>query len=241
MLTEQITKKPSQNCVICLKVGSLYSANYVNNLYYAIRKFTNDDFICFTDDASGIDDGIICYDMFTREHPNWRHLWCKIIMYGRDEIKKYNKKIFFDLDLVIQGDINPILNHECDWALIKSVWKGIKFRIDNPKEPIFNSSVMVWKDNTWIYDLWEKSWERIVESYIGNDKWYWNENIKPTYLPNLFYSYREGSKPEHYWENNWQPYMKYQPGFSVCLFHQKPDIHELDPEEHLVKIWNGTL
>jgi hypothetical protein len=45
----------------------------------------------------------------------------------------------------------------------------------------------------------------------------------------------------HYWDNNWIPYMKYQPEFSVCLFHQKPDIHELDPEEHIVKIWNGTI
>lgn len=229
------------NCIICLKIGSLYSADYVNNLYHAIRKFTNDDFICFTDDSSGIESGVICYDMFPKQCDNWKHLWCKIMMYGRDEIKKYRKKIFFDLDLVIQGDINPILNHECDWALIKSVWKGVKFRIDNPREPIFNSSVMVWLDNTWIYEKWNRSWKEVVKNYNGNDKWYWNENIIPTYLPKVFYSYREGSKPMHYWNNNWIPYMKYQPEFSVCLFHQKPDIHELDPEEHIVKIWNGTI
>ena len=171
----------------------------------------------------------------------WKHLWCKIMIYGRKEIKKYSKKIFFDLDLVIQGDINSILKHECEWSLIKSVWKGIKFRIKNPKEPIYNSSVMVWKDNTWVYDLWEKSWQDIVQTYSGNDKWYWNENLNPTYLPEIFYSYREGSNPKHYQDNKWKPYLKFQPEFSVCLFHQKPDIHELDPEEHIVKIWNGTI
>lgn len=227
--------------MICLKIGDLYSSEYVNNLYHAVRKYTEDDFICFTDDSSGINPGVICYEMFPRQCENWRHLWCKIMMYGRDEIKAYAKKVFFDLDLVIQGDIFPILNHDADWALIKSVWKGFKFMRKNPKEPIFNSSVMVWKDNSWIYDKWECDWKNIVKKYKGNDKWYWNENIVPTYLPNIFYSYREGSKPSHYQENDWQPYFKYQPDYSVCLFHQKPDIHELDHEHILYKIWNDTV
>ena len=89
------------NCIICLKIGSLYSADYVNNLYHAIRKFTNDDFICFTDDSSGIESGVICYDMFPKQCDNWKHLWCKIMMYGRDEIKKYRKKI-----------IQPVIWHQ---------------------------------------------------------------------------------------------------------------------------------
>ncbi len=40
----------SKSCVTCLKIGDLYSHEYVNNLYKAVRKYTNIDFICFTDD-----------------------------------------------------------------------------------------------------------------------------------------------------------------------------------------------
>ena len=238
---EQTGKKHSQNCVICLKIGDLYSYEYVNNLYKAIRKQTDEDVVCFTDDSTGIHPDIHTYDMQPRDCVGWKHLWCKIMMYGRKELVKYKKKIYFDLDLVIHGDIKPILEHDCDWALIRSKWKGIKFRIQYPHKAKFNSSVMVWKDNTWIYEKWEKDWRKIINKYDGNDDWYAKEYIIPTYLPNIFYSYREGSNPSHYWEGDRKPHCQYQPDYSVCLFHQKPDVHELDKDNKLYQIWNETI
>ena len=104
---ELTTQKHSQICVICLKIGRLYSAEYVNNLYRAVRKYTENDFICFTDDSSGINPGVICYEMSPRQSENWWPTWSKIEIFGREEIKKYSKKVYFDLDLIIQGDINP--------------------------------------------------------------------------------------------------------------------------------------
>ena len=238
---EQTIRRPSLNCVICLKIGTLYSPEYVNNLYRAVRRQSDDDFICFTDDARDIDPGVICLHMEPRQCQGWKHLWCKIIMYGREELKKYRKKIYFDLDLVIQGDITPILEHDDDWSLIECDWKGVFFRVNNPGESTFNSSVIVWKDNVWIYDMWESDWENIVSNYRGNDYWYHVSGLRPSRLPKVFYSYREGSKPSHYWANNMKPYLKYQPEYSVCLFHQKPDIHELDKSNRLYQIWNETV
>ena len=60
-------------------------------------------------------------------------------------------------------------------------------------------------------------------------------------LPDVFYSYREGSKPEHYWENNMIPYLKFQPEYAICSFHQDPEVHELDPDHVLYKIWNEAV
>lgn len=240
MLTRQISEKYTQNCLICLKIGDKYSAEYVNNLYYAVRKQSSDDFICFTDDARGIDPGVICLHMEPRQCEGWKHLWCKIMMYGREELIRYNKKVFFDLDIIIHGDITPILEHDCKWAMIRCKWKGIVFRMNNPKIPYMNSSCMVWKDNRWIYDKFQSDWENICKTYPGNDVWYHNCNIKPTPLPDVFYSYREGSRPSHYWENNYQPHFEYQPDYAVCLFHQKPEIHDLDKENILYRIWNGN-
>ena len=240
MLMRQTSEKYSQNCLICLKIGTLYSAEYVNNLYRAVRKQSIDDFICFTDDTRGIDPGVICFHMEPRQCEGWKHLWCKIMMYGREELKKYHKKIYFDLDLVVQGDITPILEHDADWSIIECPWKGLIFRLNNPGESIFNSSVIVWKDNTWIFDMWESDWKNIVRKFRGNDYWYHVMDLRPSRLPKVFYSYREGSKPSHYWANNMKPYLQYQSEYSVCLFHQKPDIHELDKENPLYKIWNGN-
>jgi len=227
--------------VICLKIGDKYSSDYVNNLYHAVRKQCDWNFICFTDDPVGIDLGVICYHMDARESEEWWPTWSKIEIFGREEIKRYSKKVYFDLDLVIQGDIKCILEHDADWAAIRSVWKGIKFRAKNPLQPQFNTSVMVWKDISWIYDRWESDWRNIVKNILYTDVWYYRNNIIPTFLPKVFYSYREGFKPSHYWENNYQPHFQYYPDYSVCLFHQKPDIHELDHDNILYKIWNDSL
>jgi len=241
MLTEPITNLYSQNCVICLKVGIKYSSEYVNNLYQAVRKQCDWDFLCFTDDPSGIDLGVICHSIGPRDAEGWWAAWNKVEIMGREEIKHYKKKVFFDLDLVIQGDITPILEHDANWAAVRATWKGLSFRVNNPDESVVNSSVMVWKDISWVYEKWEENWKDIVKSYRGNDKWYHMNRINPTFLPNIFYSYREGSKPSHYWENNLEPYCKYQPEYSICLFHQKPDIHELDKDNQLYKIWDATV
>lgn len=51
------------NCVTCVKIGTKYSPIYVNKLYNAIRKQCDLDFICFTDDPSGIDPNVTVNDM----------------------------------------------------------------------------------------------------------------------------------------------------------------------------------
>jgi len=238
---EPITNPYSQNCVICLKIGDAYSADYVNNLYRAVRKQCDWNFICFTDDPVGIDLGVICHGVEPRECTGWWPTWHKVEIFGRKEIKQYEKKVFFDLDIVIQGDITPILESDDDWSFIRCDWKGVKFRMKSPEQSFYTSCCMVWKDLTWVYDLWESDWENIVKSNVGTDMWYHRQRLPHTTLPKVFYSYREGFKPSHYWENNCQPHFQYYPDYSVCLFHQKPDIHELDKDNPLYKIWNATV
>ena len=237
---EQTGRKHSQNCVICLKIGKLYSHEYVNNLYKAIRKQTDHDVLCFTDDPTGIHPDIYTYDMQPRVSEGWWPTWSKIEIFGRDELLKYERKFYFDLDLIIQGDLSPIFESKEDWAAIRATWKGIKFRM-NPNESVINTSVMTWLDIRWIYEKWQSDWRNIVKTFRGTDHWYHLNGLTPTTHPKIFYSYREGSKPSHYWDNNKKPYLQYQPEYSVCLFHQKPEIHELDKDSKLYQIWNETI
>ena len=238
MSTKQTTKKFSQNCVICLKIGKLYSHEYVNNLYKAIREQTDDDVLCFTDDPTGIHPDIYTYNMQPRVSEGWWPTWNKVEIFGRDELLRYERKFYFDLDLVIQGDLSPIFESKEDWAVIRATWKGIKFRVANPHEPMYNTSIMTWLDNRWIYERWESDWRTIVKNIVGTDKWYHRSGIKPTFFPKIFYSYREGCLPRHYWENNEQPCFEYRPEFSVCLFHQEPPITDLSKDHPLYKHWS---
>ena len=80
----------SKNCVTCLKIGDFYSHEYVNNLYKAVRKYTNIDFICFTDNSEGIVDDVITYDIESHwDVKGWWPAWSKLEMYGRDELRQY--------------------------------------------------------------------------------------------------------------------------------------------------------
>ena len=127
------------NCVTCVKIGKKYPSIYVNKLYNAIRKQCDLDFICFTDDPSGINPDVIVYDMqpWVKDPSKWREprrmkigiqswwpAWNKLELFAREELDKYDKKIFFDLDVVIQGDITPILDFETNLAVTHSTWKS---------------------------------------------------------------------------------------------------------------------
>ena len=260
------------NCVTCLKIGKKYPSIYVNKLYNAIRKQCDLDFICFTDDPSGIDPDVIVYDMqpWVKDPSKWQDpdkmkvgiqswwpAWNKLELFAREELDKYDKKIFFDLDVIIQGDITPILDFETNFALTPCKWKSPEWVKRNHTDRVpafsFNSDCVVWKDIKYIYEQYTRSiidyygdempgWKKHVRMYKGIDP-YLNQNhfSDLEFLPDVFYSYREGSKPEHYWENNMIPYLKFQPEYAICSFHQDPAVHELDPDHVLYKIWNEAV
>ena len=86
----------SKSCITCLKIGDFYSHEYVNNLYKAVRKYTDIDFICFTDNPEGIVDDVITYSIESHwDVKGWWPAWSKLEMYGRDELEKYDKKNIF--------------------------------------------------------------------------------------------------------------------------------------------------
>jgi len=248
------------DCITCVKIGQKYPSIYVNRLYDAVKKYTDINFICFTDDSSGIDPEVIVYDMqpLVKDPSKWRDpkrasigiqswwpAWNKLELFGREELDKYDKKIFFDLDIVIQGDITSILDFETNFAIISCTWKSPEWvkRKYTEERPVFafNTSCMVWRDTKFIYEQYIQSWQKHVRKYRGIDP-YLNENhfSDLEYLPEVFYSYREGSKPEHFWDGNEMPHFEFMPEYSVCLFHQEPEVHELNPNNILYRIWNGN-
>ena len=147
-------------CFTCLKIGDKYSADYVNKLQNMVRQQSDAPFFCFTDDPTGVEMPCVYMDVSEyKDWDNWWAAWCKILMFNAPQIEGFDRKIFFDLDTIIHGDITQLLLHERrsprnSFSLVRSYWRGATYQLANPHKSMFNSSVMVWKDNSHIYKKW---------------------------------------------------------------------------------------
>ena len=224
-------------CITCLKIGDKFNAEYVNKLYTMVRHQTEAPFFCFTDNPEGIDPNVNVVSIDVSDYlqwENWWAAWYKILLFVAPEIEKFDRKIFFDLDVIIHGDIKPILEHSDGFSLIYSKWKGVMHKIKYPDKSMFNSSVMVWSDNKIVYEHWSKDPKGFVAKYHGTDDFYHNEEIVRTPVPSICYSYRDGCK------TNQLNSLVMRDDHALAILHQQPKNHELNVSEHpIIEYWNG--
>ena len=231
------------NCILCLKIGNKYSSDYVNNLHKMVKRYIDLPFICFTDDRKNISQDIQCYDIEPIQTDKYWPAWSKLELLNRKELDVFEKKIFFDLDIIIHDDISALLECEDNFSLIYSKWKKGIFSMC-----YINSSIMIWKDAKYIYDYWQENRDFYISKYSGIDKFITFERLTYTHVPDIVYSYRFGDKPTDFFEldeKNRPDKMKYEDGvfqmrkeYSVALFHGRYDIVSFDREKHeILKYW----
>ena len=118
---------------LCIKWGNKYSPDYVNNLYRMIKKnytkpFT---FTCYTDDPEGLlcdsaeipDDGLLHPKYwFGKEDYCWDR--AKFLVFNSHEWLGYRGKwCYFDLDVIIQNNIDDIDILAEKPRIIDSIWQ----------------------------------------------------------------------------------------------------------------------
>lgn len=198
--------------VCCVKVGTKYGPEYVNILFDMVRRnlpagFAG-RFICFTDDATGIDPAIQIKDVPSDLH-GW---WAKLFLFSEGAFPKGERVLYFDLDTVITGPLDAIARYDGVFAILKDAYR--------PKG--LQSAVMAWKAGT-LTEIWE-GWnlagrhqpaggdQEFIESFSGLrmrlDLW---QDI----FPNMFRSYKVECR-------NGIP-----KGTSVVFFHGNPRPHEV--------------
>jgi len=169
--------------VICVKFGNKYGPEFVNKLYDDLNKYTKSEFkfYCYTDDASGIQDGVNVIMPLGR--PTLKGVWNKLRLFD-SQMNLSGKTYFFDLDIRIQKD--PLVDLD-DWSrltLVESHWKVGKLynRLSNYDVKI-NSSVMAWDAsdgkmmeywshfNTGLRDYY-------LRKYVGIDRFIVHENFE---------------------------------------------------------------
>lgn len=111
--------------VVCAKWGKLYGADYVNRLYRGVLRNTQRDvnFVCVTDDSTGIDSAITCLDLKafsfsdTLEKaqsvaPKRNGAYTKLAVFKDGFLPFSGPALALDLDVIITGS----LDHLADFA-----------------------------------------------------------------------------------------------------------------------------
>ena len=179
--------------VLCMKWGARYPAGYVNWLWSMIARNTQrpTQLICFTDDASGLDDAIIVRPLPAINIPEdisytpWRKLsvWQDGLVTGVGDL------LFIDLDMVITGSVDVFFDYKPGEYCVIHNWT-------QPRLKVGNTSVFRFPAGRYrkIFDEFNADPEavrrefRIEQQYISNripEQNFWPENYVVSFKHSL--------------------------------------------------------
>lgn len=151
--------------ILTMKWGTLYGPEYVNNLAEGVRRHLSRPhrFICFTDDATGLDAGIEALSLpdlgLPPGHKDSR--WRKLALFRLDLAGLQGTALFLDLDLVVMDGLDPFFDLPGDFFIIRDddLFRAKPLRKVNPARDAFlhsvgNSSVFRYRvgDHAYILD-----------------------------------------------------------------------------------------
>ena len=132
--------------IVTIKWGQRYPAAYVNALRRASRQygFGDEEFICFTDDAAGLDSDINARPLPEIDLPEryrWT-FWRKLALFD-PKLNLDGACLYLDLDVVITGDLRPLISNWNGNPRFIRNWVGAK-TIKRGNYERINSSVMLY-------------------------------------------------------------------------------------------------
>ncbi|MEM7624589.1 MAG: hypothetical protein AAF333_03055 [Planctomycetota bacterium] len=138
------TQTPERVNVICLKWGDRYSADYVNRLYRGVARHLQRPhrFVCFTEDAQGLDEGIdtVPLDQITVDETLRNDIFLKVAVINSVS-GLVGPALFLDLDVVILGSLDEFFDYEPDKFCIIHNWLPKHKTLFRDLPDIGNSSV----------------------------------------------------------------------------------------------------
>ena len=181
--------------VICVKWGDKFTHEFVNRLFTMVKRnltvpFT---FYCYTDNPSNIREEVQIINI-EEEFDVW---WNKLAMFKTGFVPP-GPCLFFDMDVVIQKNIDFILDYldPEKLTMIKSYWKyfdpeeygpNCKKR-KNRYNTLKNSSVLLWNSD-FLNHIWEHFYEDpdwYQLKYQGIDRFLEHEQFDVNYFPKGF-------------------------------------------------------
>jgi hypothetical protein len=116
--------------IVCMKWGTKYGPEYVNRLYAMVKRHVAGEFnfICLTDDASGIVPQVSCMPIPTMKLPEGipERGWNKLASLSSDFGGLEGNALFLDIDVVIVDSIEPFFEYPGEFLIIhdyKRPWR----------------------------------------------------------------------------------------------------------------------
>jgi hypothetical protein len=198
--------------VVCVRQGTKYGPEYVRKLYAMVARQiklgTEGRFVCFTDQPEDLGPHIL-----TKPLPEglegW---WCKLWLFRAALFPEGDRILYFDLDTVIVGDLDPIAAYDGEFAILRDF-----YRPDG-----LQSAVMAWRSGFGAH-IWQR-WVKAYRPKLAGGDQEWIERMmrehKPDILqdiyPGLFCSFKIHCHP-------------FPPeGTSVVVFHGEPRPHNCE-------------
>ncbi len=221
--------------VICLKHGTKYGPEYVNNLFSMMERHLTvpHNFICFTDNPTDFNERISVRMLPNNPIQGW---WWKPYIFKQGHFHHEDVNLFFDLDMVIVRNIN----HFIDYKPGKFIGLEDVGRVWGIRPPKLGSAVLRWQGNQYEH-LWKNIEQdpSICKKFHGDQDYIWSicrEQIE--FFPSDWIrSYKwEIRKQEdlvrqssgYVFKNIDNPYVP--PETAVQAFHGTPNPHEVqDP------------
>lgn len=167
---------------LCLKYGTLYGAEYVNRLFYALKRNSAGSAIlwCMTDDPKGIDQGVKILplpvepfadrmDAALLKAPKQGRMK-KLSLFKPGLLPNHSGPILvLDLDIAICGDIAPFFTHAPGKVSMRSEWRG------SGKAPSVGHGSIERFDpelHPYLYDFMAESPEEAVAFGYGSEQSY---------------------------------------------------------------------
>ena len=125
--------------VLCLKWGTLYSAEYVNRLYRGVKAHLSAPFrfVCATDDPSGLDVGVESVPLppqppgmaFNDQYTGWPNIYLKLCVFEKGFAALEGPTLFLDIDQVVTGDLDCFFAYRPGSFCIIHNWVELRKRL----------------------------------------------------------------------------------------------------------------
>ena len=219
--------------IVCLKWGKRYPASFTNILYASVKRHLHRPFrfVCLTDNPEGLSKGIDaqplpeCPGEAVLRVGRWPNIFVKLCLFKDGLANLQGPTLFFDVDVVIQQDIDCFFDYLPGKNCIIHNWVELRKRLFRPRPRIGNSSCFRFEagKSQYIYDTFLREMDQAV------DRAYY-----PTEQAFMTHAMRE----VHWWPEQWVRSFKRtcvlplpfnllftprKPNTRVLVFHGNPD------------------
>lgn len=218
------------NNVVCLKHGTKYSAEYVNNLYSMVKRNLTVPFkfTCFTEDSSGINKEIHICDLPSIPKANgW---WYKPMFFNPDLPLK-GKLLFLDLDIIIFNNIDCLFEYKTkQFCIIRDFNRYMNRSWKRMNSSVFRLDI---GSQTQVYTEYVKNPVAVIKRFHGDQDWIFNQ-VKDNWCfwPDEWiqsYKWEMRGKPAMIRDKNGKRNFKeigtpvIKPETSIAVFHGDPN------------------